>query len=86
MLKKVIFIVSTFLALVYCFFFTDFFTLNFSTDQLESISFIFKSYLLISASCFILGEIIFNLLFEPKTAQHTGDLETEMTVKKLEWI
>ena len=32
------------------------------------------------------GEIVFNLLFEPKTTQHTGDLETEMTVKKLEWI
>ena len=60
MLKKVIFIVSTFLALVYCFFFTDFFTLNFSTEQLESISFIFKSYLIISASCFILGEITKN--------------------------
>ena len=32
------------------------------------------------------GEIVFNLLFEPKTTQHTGDIETEMTVKKLEWI
>ncbi len=32
------------------------------------------------------GEIVFNLLFEPKTTQHTGDIETDMTVKKLEWI
>ena len=60
MLKKVIFIVSTFLALVYCFFFKDYFNLNFSIEQLESISFIFKSYLIISASCFILGEITNN--------------------------
>ncbi len=32
------------------------------------------------------GEIVFNLLFEPKTTLHTGDVETEMTVKELEWI
>ena len=32
------------------------------------------------------GEIVFNLLFEPKTTLHTGDVETEMTVKKLDWI
>ena len=32
------------------------------------------------------GEVVFTLLFEPKTTQHTGDIETEMTVKKLEWI
>ena len=32
------------------------------------------------------GEIVFNLLFEPKTTLHTGDVETEMTVKKLGWI
>ena len=60
MLKKVIFIVSTFLVFVYSFFFTDFFTLNFSIKQLESISFLFKSYLIISASCFFLGEITKN--------------------------
>ena len=29
------------------------------------------------------GEIVFNLLFEPKTTLHTGDIETEMTVKEL---
>ena len=32
------------------------------------------------------GEIVFNLLFEPKTTLHTGDIETDMTVKKLDWI
>ena len=32
------------------------------------------------------GEIVFNLLFEPKTTLHTGDVQTEMTVKKLDWI
>ena len=32
------------------------------------------------------GEVVFNLLFEPKTPLHTGDCETEMTVKKLGWI
>ena len=32
------------------------------------------------------GEIVFNLLFEPKTTLHTGDVETEMKVKELEWI
>ena len=32
------------------------------------------------------GEIVFNLLFEPKTTLHTGNVETEMTVKELDWI
>ena len=32
------------------------------------------------------GEIVFNLLFEPKTTSHTGEVETEMTVKELDWI
>ena len=32
------------------------------------------------------GEVVFNLLFEPKTTLHTGDCETKMTVKKLDWI
>ena len=32
------------------------------------------------------GEIVFNLLFEPKTTLHTGNLETKMTVKELDWI
>ena len=32
------------------------------------------------------GEIVFNLLFEPKKTSHTGDTETEMTIKKLDWI
>ena len=32
------------------------------------------------------GEIVFNLLFEPKTTLHTGETQTEMTVKELDWI
>lgn len=32
------------------------------------------------------GEIGFNLLFEPKATVHTGNLESEITVKKLDWI
>ena len=32
------------------------------------------------------GEVVFNLLFEPKTILHTGDVETDMTVKELDWI
>lgn len=32
------------------------------------------------------GDIVFNLLFEPKSTEHTGKVESEMTVKKLEWI
>lgn len=32
------------------------------------------------------GEIVFNLLFEPKETLHTGSVESEMTAKELEWI
>ena len=32
------------------------------------------------------GDIVFNLLFEPKTTLHTGDVEPDMTVKELDWI
>jgi mannose-6-phosphate isomerase-like protein (cupin superfamily) len=32
------------------------------------------------------GEIVFNLLFEPKATLHTGNVESEMTVKELNWI
>ena len=32
------------------------------------------------------GDLVLNLLFEPKSTQHTGNIETDMTVKKLEWI
>ena len=32
------------------------------------------------------GEVVFNLLFEPKTTLHTGDVDSEMTVKELNWI
>jgi len=32
------------------------------------------------------GEIVFNLLFEPKTTLHTGNNKTPMTIKSLDWI
>ena len=32
------------------------------------------------------GDIVFNLLFEPKTTLHTGDVQSELTVKDLDWI
>ena len=32
------------------------------------------------------GEIVLNLLFEPKATKHTGEVENELTVKKLDWI
>ena len=32
------------------------------------------------------GEIVFNLLFEPKSTGHTGNVESDLTVKKLDWI
>ena len=32
------------------------------------------------------GEIVFNLLFEPKETAHTGDVVHEKTVTQLDWI
>ena len=32
------------------------------------------------------GDIVFNLLFEPKTTLHTGDAQSELTVNDLDWI
>ncbi len=32
------------------------------------------------------GELVYNLLFEPKATLHTGTVETAMTVKDLDWI
>lgn len=32
------------------------------------------------------GEIVFNLLFEPKSTLHTGEVETALTVRSLPWI
>jgi len=32
------------------------------------------------------GEVVYNLLFEPKETQHTGDIEHEKTVKNPAWI
>ena len=32
------------------------------------------------------GELVLNLLFEPKTTKHTGQVDSDLTVKKLHWI
>tara|TARA_Y100000385_G_scaffold277547_1_gene324656 strand:+ start:344 stop:718 length:375 start_codon:yes stop_codon:yes gene_type:complete len=32
------------------------------------------------------GELVLNLLFEPKSTLHTGNTETNRTVKGLDWI
>ncbi len=32
------------------------------------------------------GDVVFNLLFEPKTTKHTGDVNSTLTVKKLDLI
>ncbi|RYZ80625.1 MAG: cupin domain-containing protein [Proteobacteria bacterium] len=32
------------------------------------------------------GEVVFNLLFEPKSTLHTGTVDSGMTVKELGWI
>ena len=32
------------------------------------------------------GDIVFNLLFEPKSTLHTGDVKNELTIKELDWI
>ena len=32
------------------------------------------------------GDVVFNLLFEPKTTLHTGGVENKLTVKELDWI
>ena len=32
------------------------------------------------------GQLVYNLLFEPKTTLHTGNIESKMTVKELDWI
>jgi mannose-6-phosphate isomerase-like protein (cupin superfamily) len=32
------------------------------------------------------GEIVFNLLFEPKTTMHTGEIVSEITVNQQDWI
>ena len=33
-----------------------------------------------------IGELVLNLLFEPKSTKHTGNTETDRTVKSLDWI
>ena len=32
------------------------------------------------------GEVVFNLLFEPMSTEHTGNIDSEFSVKKLDWI
>ena len=32
------------------------------------------------------GQIVFNLLFEPKTTLHTGNTKSKITVENLKWI
>lgn len=32
------------------------------------------------------GEIVYNLLFEPKSTEHTGGVETPLEAKNLKWI
>ncbi|MEO8415943.1 MAG: cupin domain-containing protein [Ginsengibacter sp.] len=32
------------------------------------------------------GDLVLNLLFEPKATVHTGNVESEKTVKELSWI
>lgn len=32
------------------------------------------------------GEIVYNLLFEPKSTEHTGGVKTPLEVKNLRWI
>ena len=32
------------------------------------------------------GDIVFNLLFEPKSTLHTGDVESELTNNRQQWI
>ena len=32
------------------------------------------------------GEIVYNLLFEPKSTAHTGKIASDLTVDKLDWI
>ena len=60
MLKKVLLIVISFLILIMVFINIDSFNFDFSDLQKDSIKFIFKSYLIISSSCFLLGEITKN--------------------------
>ena len=60
MLKKVLFIVISFIILIMIFINIGSFNFDFSDSQKDSIKFIFKSYLIISLSCFLLGEITKN--------------------------
>ena len=60
MIKKILILLSTFLLIIFLLFFTDFFEFNFNKNQITSLKFIFKSYIIISSICFITGEITKN--------------------------
>ena len=60
MFKNVLFIVISFIILIMIFINIGSFNFDFSDLQKDSIKFIFKSYLIISSSCFLLGEITKN--------------------------
>lgn len=32
------------------------------------------------------GQLVFNLLFEPKETLHTGNVDSDLTVRSLDWI
>ena len=32
------------------------------------------------------GDVVFNLLFEPKSTLHTGNVQSKLTIKELDWI
>ena len=60
MLKKIITLISTFFLIIFISTYYDFFNFNFNEDQLKSVKFIFKFYIIISSICFLLGELTKN--------------------------
>ena len=60
MLKKIIVLISSLILFVYLVFFGNYFNLNFSEDQLETLTFLFKVYLASSIIAFIISEIFKN--------------------------
>ncbi len=60
MLKKIITIISTFFLIIFISTYYDIFNFNFNEVQLISVKFIFKSYIIISSICFLLGEFTKN--------------------------
>ena len=60
MIRKILVIISTFVLILYLSFYGDIFDFNFNQNQISSIKFIFKSYLIVSSVCFITGELTKN--------------------------